>query len=117
MSDPTQDRLDAAWKAWIDAQQAAIETVRTAEGVPRTETDVAEGYRWITRLASLAQEWFIEKSDPLHPQLFQSQTEYRKRGGVRRAHLRHAGRQGPGRRADRHHGPGPRRPVRSGAQR
>ncbi len=78
MSDDTLKRLDAAWKTWIDAQQAAIETVRTAEGVPRTDTDLAEGYRWITRLSSLAQEWFIEKSDPLHPQLFQSQTEYRK---------------------------------------
>jgi hypothetical protein len=78
MSDATQDRLDTAWKAWIDGQQAAIELVRTAEGVPRTDTDMAEGYRWVTRLSSLAQEWFIEKSDPLHPQLFQSQTEYRK---------------------------------------
>ena len=29
-------------------------------------------------MASLAQEWFVEKSDALHPQLFQSQTEYRK---------------------------------------
>ncbi|MGO9342465.1 MAG: DUF1214 domain-containing protein [Acidimicrobiales bacterium] len=78
MSDDTLKRLDAAWTTWIDSQQAAIETVRTAEGVPRTDTDLAEGYRWITRLSSLAQEWFIEKSDPLHPQLFQSQTEYRK---------------------------------------
>jgi hypothetical protein len=78
MSDATQSRLDAAWKVWIEAQEAAIETVRTAEGVPRTDTDIAEGYRWITRLSSLAQEWFIEKSDPLHPQLFQSQSEYRK---------------------------------------
>ncbi|HEX4863850.1 MAG TPA: DUF1214 domain-containing protein [Acidimicrobiales bacterium] len=77
MSD-VQSRLDSAWKAWIDAQEAAIETVRTAESVPRTETDVAEGYRWITRISSLAQEWIIEKSDPLHPQLFQSQSEYRK---------------------------------------
>ena len=77
MSD-VQNRLDAAWKAWIEAQEAAIETVRTADAVPRTDTDVAEGYRWITRLSSLAQEWFIEKSDPLHPQLFQSQSEYRK---------------------------------------
>jgi hypothetical protein len=71
-------RLDAAWKVWIDSQEAAIETVRTAEAVPRTTLDEAEGYRWVTRLVSLAQEWFIEKSDPLHPQLFQSQTEYRK---------------------------------------
>jgi len=78
MNDDARSRLDAAWKVWIEAQEAAIETVRTAEGVPRTETDEAEGYRWITRLSSLAQEWFIEKSDPLHPQLFQSQSEYRK---------------------------------------
>src|ERR1700686_2435205 len=77
MSEATE-RLDAAWKVWIEAQEAAIETVRTADGVPRTDTDLAEGYRWITRLSSLAQEWFIEKSDPLHPQLFQSQSEYRK---------------------------------------
>jgi len=62
----------------MDSQEAAIETVRSASGMPRTEVDEAEGYRWITRLSSLAQEWFIEKSDPLHPQLFQSQTEYRK---------------------------------------
>lgn len=77
-SDPARARLDAAWKVWIDGQQAAIETVRSAQEVPRTDVDEAEGYRWVTRLASLAQEWFIEKSDPLHPQLFQSQTEYRK---------------------------------------
>jgi hypothetical protein len=74
----TRSRLDAAWKVWIDSQEAAIETVRTAQGVPRTDVDMAEGYRWVTRLASLAQEWFVEKSDPLHPQLFQAQTEYRK---------------------------------------
>jgi hypothetical protein len=74
----TTERLDAAWKVWIDAQQAAIDTVRTEQDVPRTDVDLAEGYRWVTRLLSLAQEWFIEKSDPLHPQLFQSQTEYRK---------------------------------------
>jgi hypothetical protein len=76
--DSNRARLDAAWKVWIDSQQAAIETVRTAERVPRTMLDETEGYRWVTRLVSLAQEWFIEKSDPLHPQLFQSQTEYRK---------------------------------------
>jgi hypothetical protein len=78
MGDPVRERLDGAWKVWIDSQEAAIETVRNAERVPRTDTDMAEGYRWVTRLASLAEEWFIEKSDPLHPQLFQSQTEYRK---------------------------------------
>jgi hypothetical protein len=78
MSSAADDRLNAAWNTWIESQQAAIEVVRTAEGVPRTEVDVAEGYRWVTRLISLAQEWFIEKADPLHPQLFQAQSEYRK---------------------------------------
>jgi hypothetical protein len=74
---PTPSRLDAAFDGWVDAQRAAIETVRTAE-VPRSPTDVAEGYRWVTRLASLAQNWFVEQGDPLHPQLFQLQDEYRK---------------------------------------
>jgi hypothetical protein len=78
MSDDPQTRLDAAWKVWTEGQEAAIETVRSAQGVPRTDTDLAEGYRWVTRLTSLAQEWFVEKSDALHPQLFQAQSEYRK---------------------------------------
>ena len=52
--------------------------MRRADDVPRTPQDVAEGYRWVTRLASLAQEWFVEKSDPAHPQLFLLQDEYRK---------------------------------------
>ena len=77
-ADAVRTRLDAAWKVWVDSQLAAIETVRSAQGVPRSDVDEAEGYRWITRLASLAQEWFVEKSDPLHPQLFQAQSEYRK---------------------------------------
>jgi hypothetical protein len=71
-------RLDAAFDGWVAAQQAAIEVVRTASEVPRTPVDVAEGYRWITRLAALAQDWFVEKADPLHPQLFLLQNEYRK---------------------------------------
>ena len=80
MGDDTagNERLDAAFAGWIEAQQAALETMRSAPGVPRTDVDVAEGYRWVTRLASLAQDWFLEKSDPLHPQLFQLQDEYRK---------------------------------------
>jgi hypothetical protein len=71
-------RLDAAFATWIDSQQAALDTMRNATGVPRTDVDTAEGYRWVTRLASLAQDWFVEKGDPLHPQLFQLQDEYRK---------------------------------------
>jgi hypothetical protein len=72
------DRIDAAMSGWIEAQRDAVATMRDATGVPRTDTDLAEGYRWVTRLAALAQDWFVEKSDPLHPQLFQLQDEYRK---------------------------------------
>ena len=74
----SNERLDAAFATWIESQQAALDTMRNATGVPRTDVDTAEGYRWVTRLASLAQDWFVEKGDPLHPQLFQLQDEYRK---------------------------------------
>ncbi len=49
-----------------------------ATGVPGTDVDTAEGYRRVTRLSTLALEWLVEKSDPLHPQLFRLQDEYRK---------------------------------------
>jgi hypothetical protein len=71
-------RLDTAFAGWVEAHRAALETMRNADAVPHSAVDVAEGYRWIMRLASLAQDWFVEKSDPLHPQLFQLQDEYRK---------------------------------------
>lgn len=73
-----REALDSAYERWVQAQQAAIEVVRQAFGVPDNVIDLAEGYRWVTRLASLAQEWFVEKADPLHPQLFKLQDEYRK---------------------------------------
>jgi hypothetical protein len=72
------DRLAEAFDAWVGAQRAALETVTSATGVPTTDLDTAEGYRWVTRLSRLALEWFVEKSDPLHPQLFVLQDEYRK---------------------------------------
>jgi hypothetical protein len=77
----TDDRLAAAFKGWIDAQQAAVETMVAAMAstdVPRSPADVAEGYRWVTRLTSLAQDWFVEKADPMHPVLFVAQNAYRK---------------------------------------
>ena len=49
-----------------------------ATGVPETDVDVAEGYRWVTRLSRLALDWIVERSDPLHPQLFTLQDEYKK---------------------------------------
>ena len=69
--------LDEVFAGWIEAQQAAVAAMRDAD-VPRTPADDAEGYRWVTRLTSLAQDWFVEKADPLHPVLFIAQGEYRK---------------------------------------
>jgi hypothetical protein len=70
-------RLAAAFDGWLDAQRSARDWMLAAD-VPHTAQDLAEGYRWVTRLASLAQEWFVEKNDPLHPELFVSQTPFRK---------------------------------------
>ena len=72
------DRLNAAFDAWVHAQQAALDVVRQATGVPETEVDLAEGYRWVTRLSRLALDWIVERSDPAHPQLFTLQDEYKK---------------------------------------
>ena len=72
------DRLDAAFDAWVQAQTAALDVVRQAAGVPESDVDLAEGYRWVTRLTRLILDWIVEKSDPLHPQLFDLQDEYKK---------------------------------------
>ncbi|HEY1653425.1 MAG TPA: DUF1214 domain-containing protein [Acidimicrobiales bacterium] len=72
------ERLDAAFEAWIQAQTAALDVVRQATEVPESDVDLAEGYRWVTRLSRLALDWIVECSDPLHPQLFVLQDEYRK---------------------------------------
>ena len=72
------DRLNAAFEAWVQAQTAALDVVRQATGVPETDVDLAEGYRWVTRLTRLILDWIVEKSDPLHPQLFDLQDEYKK---------------------------------------
>ena len=72
------DRLDAAFDAWVQAQTAALDVVRQATGVPESDVDLAEGYRWVTRLTRLILDWIVEKSDPLHPQLFDLQDEYQK---------------------------------------
>jgi hypothetical protein len=75
---PSDQRLDAAFEAWTAAQHAALDVVRHAADLPDSDVDLAEGYRWVTRLARLALEWIVEKSDPLHPQLFVLQDDYRK---------------------------------------
>ena len=135
-------RLDEAFDAWVAAQRAALDVVHQGDfGVPESTVDLAEGYRWVTRLARLALEWFVEKSDPLHPQLFTLQDEYRKllvdnpdvhylfcvlddtllvsparpAGSVRlpRHDLRHSVRPGPRRRTYGHPDPDPHRRVRA----
>jgi hypothetical protein len=75
-----EDRLAAAFDAWLRAQRSALDTVTSAiaAGLPDNDITTAEGYRWVTRLTTLALEWLVEKSDPLHPQLFVLQDEYRK---------------------------------------
>ena len=72
------DRLDAAFEAWVRAQTAALDVVRRASGVPETGVTLAEGYRWVTRLSRIALDWIVEGSDPLHPQVFTLQDEYKK---------------------------------------
>src|ERR1700683_506168 len=72
------DRLDAAFDAWVQAQTAALDVVRQATGVPESDVDLAEGYRWVTRLTPLILDWIGEKPAPLPPQLFDLQDEYKK---------------------------------------
>jgi hypothetical protein len=72
------ERLDRAFEAWVQAQTTALDVVREATGVPETEVDLAEGYRWVTRLNRLILDWIVERSDPLHPVLFDLQDEYKK---------------------------------------
>ena len=62
----------------MQAQTAALDVVRQATGVPETDVDLAEGYRWVTRLSRLALDWIVERSDPLHPVIFTLQDEYKK---------------------------------------
>src|SRR6516165_9364523 len=72
------DRLDAAFDLWVQAQTAALDVVRQATGVPETDVNIAEGYRWVTRLSRIALDWVVEGSDPLHSQVFTLQDEYKK---------------------------------------
>lgn len=75
---PRNELLDTAVEGWLEAQRAALDIMRNAQGVPISEQDVAEGYRWVLRIAELVFDWLVEKSDPEHPVLFRLQDEYRK---------------------------------------
>jgi hypothetical protein len=71
------ERLSQAHARWLDAQREAAVLVAGASH-PGAPADWAEGYRWLTRMASIALEWVVEKNDPLHPVIFRQQDEYRK---------------------------------------
>ena len=66
-----------AMETWIDAQRRAIELLLGAQQ-PGHPVDWGEGARWVTRIASLAQEWVVEYADPLRPVIFRSQGPTRK---------------------------------------
>src|SRR5262245_56554768 len=66
-----------ALETWLDAQRRALELLLNADQ-PGHPVDWGEGARWVTRIASLAQEWVVEYADPLRPTIFKSQGPTRK---------------------------------------
>src|SRR5262245_49358668 len=76
-SETSRKIVAEAMETWIDAQRRAIELLLTAQQ-PGHPVDWGEGARWVTRIASLAQEWVVEYADPLRPTIFRSQGPTRK---------------------------------------
>lgn len=77
MANTPPKRLQEAFDKWLQAQREALDIVLSADQ-PGTPTDWAEGFRWVTRMASNALDQIVEKNDPLHPVIYQSQDEFRK---------------------------------------
>ena len=71
------ERSDLAIEEWLAAQREAIGLVKNAQHSGHPE-DWAEGYRWVTRIANIAQKWAIEADDPLHPEIYRLQDASRK---------------------------------------
>ena len=69
--------LTQAFENWIAAQREAIALVAQSQHVSHPE-DWSEGYRWVTRIAGLAQKWAVEADDPLHPEIYLLQDASRK---------------------------------------
>ena len=69
--------LSEAMDKWLDAQREAVDLMASAQQ-PGHPVDWAEGYRWITRIVALAQEYVVEYADPLRPKIFRSQGPTRK---------------------------------------
>jgi hypothetical protein len=77
MSNNAPDVLVKAFDNWLDAQRRAVEMI-CAVDQPGTPPDWAEGFRSVTRMASLALEHVVEKGDPAFPVLFKSQNPWSK---------------------------------------
>src|SRR5262245_58116070 len=80
MSDSSSEApkiVTEALETWLDAQRRAVELLLSASQ-PGHPVDWGEGARWVTRIASLAQEWVVEYADPLRPTIFRSQGPTRK---------------------------------------
>lgn len=77
MPSSAPDVLIQASEKWLATQRKAIEMICAVEhqGSP---TDWAEGFRSVTRMASLVLEHVVEKGDPAFPVLFSSQNPWSK---------------------------------------
>lgn len=68
MTDETAD-LDAAWRRYTERIRTAGERI-TADGFPTDPRLRAEGYRYVSRLANLAHQIYVEFGDAARPSLF-----------------------------------------------
>ncbi len=72
-----KEALSQAWTSFCDNLKEAGSLILKDE-VPDTELDVAEGYRYLSRLASLGLDMFIEEADPERPRILWGCTTKRK---------------------------------------
>ena len=77
MATTPPDVLVKAFDTWLDTQRKALDILCSIEHA-ETDTDWAEGFRSVTRMASLALEHVVEKGDPAFPVLFKSQNPWSK---------------------------------------
>lgn len=77
MATTPPDILTKAFDTWLAAQQRALEMICSLDQ-PGAGPDWAEGFRMVTRMASLALEHVVEKGDPAFPVLFKSQNSWSK---------------------------------------
>lgn len=66
--------LRDAYADWLEGLREAGDLIR-ASRAPRTGLDLAEGHRYITRLATSALRMFVEHNDPLWPVLYRNSDE------------------------------------------